>query len=101
MHPDFKGRQFEILLTEDANWQLFEKFGQVIILDFGGKIIVRLDGLDERYWDFRIGELILTLHLQHYLGIFLFPAAGFENSSSAKDLTENVAKRLRHTIVTN
>jgi hypothetical protein len=94
MQSGFKEDQFEIRISENANWALFEKFAQTIASEFEAKITERIDGLDERYWDFRIGEIALTLHLQHYLGISLFPAISHKNNASAKALADNIAKRL-------
>jgi hypothetical protein len=93
--PTLKKSQFEILISENADWSLFEKVAQIIISDFGAKAAEQIDGLDERYHDFQIGEVVLTLHLQHYLGIFLYPASGHENSFLAKELIESIAKKLK------
>jgi hypothetical protein len=50
-----------------------EGVADAILSKFKGKLVEQLDGLDERYWDIEIGKKIITLHLQHYLGIMLFP----------------------------
>ena len=63
----------EASISDDSDWMVFNGVADAILSKFKGRLVERLDGLDERYWDIQIGERIITLHLQHYLGIMLFP----------------------------
>ena len=63
----------EASLSDEPDWMMFNGVADAILRKFKGRLVERLDGLDERYWDIQIGERIVTLHLQHYLGIMLFP----------------------------
>ena len=67
-------RQVEI--SEEADWQLFERVATLLQVGLRGKWTEQLDGLDQRYWDSEASSGKLTLHLEHYLGITLYPTAG-------------------------
>ncbi len=49
----------------------FADFAQALVREREGQIADRLDGLDESYWDVVLDGQVLTLHRQHYLGVFL------------------------------
>ena len=49
----------------------FADFARALARERGGQITDRLDGLDESYWDLVLDGQVLTLHRQHYLGVFL------------------------------
>jgi hypothetical protein len=59
-------------ITDKADWDLFDQIAEALVRKYAGRIVQRLDGLDERYWDIEINKTIIVLHLQHYLGIYLF-----------------------------
>ena len=62
----------ELELSTEANWHKFEQIAKRICIGFHGKIVEKVDGIDEIYWDIKIDEALVTLHLQHYLGILVF-----------------------------
>lgn len=62
----------ELRISEEADWDLFEVIAQKLEQGLQGVWTQRADGFDERYWDFLVDGHTLTLHLQHYLGIYLF-----------------------------
>lgn len=64
----------QLCMSNDANWNEFEQWSAVICRLCNGRIVERIDGVDQRYWDMEIGGRIVTLHLEHYLGICLFAA---------------------------
>ena len=64
----------EIALSEESDWQRFEELADAIQRACGGTWTVRLDGPDQRYWDLAVGNALVTLHLEHSLGISLFAA---------------------------
>jgi hypothetical protein len=68
----WKNERFDVAISDDADWMLFNGVADAILNKFSGKLVERIDGLDERYWDIEIGGSVVTLHLQHYLGISLF-----------------------------
>jgi hypothetical protein len=77
---DDRGRVVSI--SSSADWALFDEIAHALSLETGGTWVERLDGLDERYWDLRIGEATVTLHLQHYLGIMLFAEDPFGSEAT-------------------
>lgn len=64
--------KFEANLSDESDWNLFNRIADLIANEFNGYWIEKADGLDNRYWDIAIENVILTLHLEHYLGISLF-----------------------------
>jgi len=63
----------EVLISEAPDWRLFNNVATLIIKKFQGRLVEKLDGLDQRYWDIEVEGEILTLHSEHYLGITLSP----------------------------
>ena len=60
-------------LSKKSDWDLFNHIADLIAQEFNGTLVKKIDGLDQRYWDIEIENILLTLHLEHYLGICLFP----------------------------
>jgi hypothetical protein len=60
-----------------------------ILTKFRGKLVERLDGPDERYWDIQIRGSIVILHLQQYSGISLFA-----ENKEANDLLRKLGEYL-------
>ncbi len=83
----------EAALSSEASWSLFDKIAAAIVKKFHGRFVEKLDGIDERYWDIEIQNMVLILHLQHYVGIVLFPAKRDGNS-----LVEEVGKYLEDSV---
>jgi len=75
----------ELIITDEADWSVFERLAEAIHARFDARIVERLDGPDERYWDLVAADETVTLHLQHYMGISLY-------ASSAED--ESLVRRI-------
>ena len=75
----FEGERCEAAISDDSDWMLFNGVADAVLRRFKGKLVERLDGLEERYWDIEIRGRIVTLHLQHYVGIVLFAEKKEEN----------------------
>ena len=67
-------RQIEVTGTPD--WDLFDALASELSAALDGRWSERLDGLDQRYWDLECDSGKITLHLEHNLGISIFPADG-------------------------
>ncbi len=80
----------EITLSEESDWQLFDTIFNEITKKFDVELVKKLDGIDERYWDFKINNGFFCLHLQHFLGISIFPVT----DPSLNDETIKIAKIL-------
>jgi len=81
--------RLQVAISDDSDWMLFNGVAEKILTRFRGKLVERLDGVDERYWDLEIEGTIVTLHLQHYLGISLF-----SKNKEANDLIRQVGEYL-------
>jgi hypothetical protein len=64
-----------------ADWKLFEEVAHLLEQGLGGCWKKKLDGLDQRYWDLLVNEHILTLHLEHYLGISVVVPDGADDAA--------------------
>jgi len=60
-----------ITLFDEKKHSIFEVVAEIIVTKFNGRIVKKLDGIDQRYWDIYISDNIITLHWEHYLGISL------------------------------
>jgi len=78
----------QLELAGESDWALFDRIAGVLEVELGGTWIERLDGLDERYWDLSTGSGRLTLHLQDYLGISLYPTDGAAADPSSLSLLD-------------
>jgi hypothetical protein len=70
----------QLVIADEVDWSEFERLAGAICARFDARIVERLDGPDERYWDLEVADQTVTLHLQHYLGISL-------DAPSAKDVS--------------
>jgi len=63
----------QIEVSDSSDWDLFNRLAEVLEKELQGQWIEKLDGLDQRYWDLNAKEGRITLHLEHYLGITVYP----------------------------
>jgi hypothetical protein len=69
----FADQRLAVRLASRA-WEFpFRDFAEQLALAYGGTIVARLGAavVDDAYWDIRIRGQVLTLHYQHYAGVFL------------------------------
>ncbi len=78
----------QIQISDYADWKLFECVAGLLEARLQGHWVQRLDGIDQRYWDLSVRDGRITLHLEHYLGIMLYPAAGADANSESLALLE-------------
>ncbi|RJF95689.1 DUF3630 family protein [Noviherbaspirillum saxi] len=67
--------RLELQISDDSAWGLFDEIASVLQREFSGSWGEQVDGIDQRYWDLKIEKVTLTLHLEHYSGITLFPSS--------------------------
>lgn len=77
--------RLELQISEDSDRKLFDEIAHVLQRQFRGSWSEKVDGPDQRYWDLKIGNVTLTLHLEHYLGIMLFSSSE-ESDKGASDV---------------
>ncbi len=68
---------------------LFQKFAQALSSEFNGQLAEKLDGLDQRYWDFDINGTTIVLHSDVFTGISVHVQDG-----SNDKLLRQIGKRL-------
>ena len=88
----------EAHLSKVSSWALFDSIAQTIVQRFGGRWAEKLDGPEQRYWELEIDDVVLTLHLEHYLGISLFPASDSGNLVAANSLIETIGSFLQDSL---
>jgi len=69
----FGDGRLALRVTGNAATFPFVAFAQALVDEHEGEIVERVGalGADEVYWDIRFRGGLLTLHGQHYLGVFL------------------------------
>lgn len=82
--------RLELRIFDDSNWPLFKEMAGVLEREFSGTWLEKIDGLDQSYWDLRIGNSVLTLHLENYLGIMLFPGSETLDKAAANSLLKQI-----------
>jgi hypothetical protein len=81
----------EVVLSTVADWPLFDEIAAAISTEMRGGWVERVDGLDERYWELRVDQALVTLHLQHYLGIMLFVSTNATDRRSSEAMVDRLA----------
>jgi len=71
---------------------LFQKFADQIITEFNAKVTEKLDGLDQRYWDFDVDGSTLVLHADPMVGISIHIEDG---------TNDNLLRKIAKTLLTN
>ena len=66
-----------MLLSESANEYLFYFFVELLENQFNARFTLKADGFDSKYFDFIIDDYEITIHLQFWIGIELFPTSDF------------------------
>jgi hypothetical protein len=78
-------------LFRDSDGAVFQVIADELTEVFNVKWKTKLDGFDQRYWDFGFkGITTLTLHLEHYLGISIFVKKPEMDRESAKQILEEI-----------
>lgn len=67
-----KSGRSELHISSESSWTLFEKIADALENELNGIWTGKVNGIDQRYWDLQIENKVITLHLEHYLGILAF-----------------------------
>ena len=86
--------QDEFVISDDSDWSLFDAIASCLESHLQGEWTAQLDGLDQRYWNLRVGVAVITLHLEQYLGIMLFVAHEASDLTASQTLLENAITHL-------
>jgi hypothetical protein len=68
---DLLGVAFDVEVSSDPSWEKFDAMAATLCAELPATVTSKLDGVDERYWDFLSAGTVFTLHLEPYLGIVL------------------------------
>ena len=63
---------FNIEISNESNNRYFEYIANSLEKELGALIVTKLDGVEQRYWDFKIKDIVFCLHQDNFLGISLF-----------------------------
>ena len=74
LHLSENDGKANLFITDRSDSELLNRIGTIIHNEFNGEWLLKANGLDQCYWDIKIESSVLTLHLEHYLGIMIFPA---------------------------
>lgn len=77
-------------LFRDSDGSVFQLIANELSDAFKVHWTAKIDGLDQRYWDFEFKGTTLTLHLEHYLGISIFVEKSETGIESARQLLEEI-----------
>ena len=83
-------RSIGAAIFRDSDGSVFQLIADELTEVFKVQWKSKLDGFDQRYWDFRFKGTILTLHLEHYVGISILVKKPEMNRESAKQVLEEI-----------
>ena len=82
-------------LYRDSDGAIFRLIADELAEAFNVQWKAKLDGFDQRYWDFEYKGVTLTLHLEHYLGISIFIEKSKTNTENAKQILEEIGNHFK------
>lgn len=85
---------FSIQLSEHSDYERFNRIEHLISSKYEIEWLDKLTGIDQRYWDFKIANETITLHLEHFCGISLYTANETLNHERACEITKEIADYL-------
>lgn len=86
----------EILISNEPDSGLFKSLSDRLRTEFKAELIDRVEDLDSKYFDFKIKDNVLTLHLQNYIGVTLFPKELNDSTGKANLLAETIGFKLKY-----
>jgi frataxin-like iron-binding protein CyaY len=86
----------EILISIEPDSELFKSLSDRLRAEFQAELIDKVEDLDSKYFDFKIKDNVLTLHLQDYIGITLFPKDLNDSTEKANLLAEAIGFKLKY-----
>lgn len=88
-YRDSSGR---LSIELSGNCGEFDSFAKRMISRFGDPI-ERLDGLDQRYWDFRVDGVTLVIHADTFAGVSIYVEDGTRDEMLRSIAETLMAKR--------
>jgi hypothetical protein len=84
----------QIVVSKEPDTALFRATAEALESRRSGQWAAKLDDIDQRYRDYESRGAKITLHLEHHLGISVFPTDGADADSSSLDLLEEAYRAL-------
>ena len=89
-YKDSSGRlTFEV--SKSDSWFLFRKYAKRLEKQYNAKIIEKLDGFDQKYWNFEIKSTVVVLHSDSMVGISIHIEDG-SNEELLREIVESIQK---------
>ena len=86
---------FNAELLRDSNWTIFQLIADELSETFKVQWKQKVDGFDQRYWDFEFKGALLTLHLEHFLGISIFVEKTHPDIEKARQVLEEIGNHFK------
>ena len=90
-----EARIFGAELIRDSDGPVFQLIADELTKVFKIQWTAKLDGFDQRYWDFDYRGATLSLHLEHFLGISIFVKKPETNLKNAKKILEEIGEHFK------
>jgi hypothetical protein len=88
-------RIFGAELIRESNGAVFQLIADELTEVFNIQWKAKLDGFDQRYWDFEYKAVTLSLHFEHFLGISIFVKKPETNIRNAKKILEEIGEHFQ------
>jgi len=88
-------RSFHAELARVSDGLLFRMIANELSKTFKVNWKGKIDGLDQRYWDFEYEGSELTLHLEHYLGISIYADKSKRDIDQAKEALAQIGDHFK------
>ncbi len=92
------GGALHVRVSGRSDPKLFDEIATVLQHEFRGTWGGRDDSPDQRSWDLMIGEVVVTLQLERFHGIFLFPADQNSDLEKANQVVLNMVRLLQERV---
>ena len=83
-------------LYSDSDGKVFCMIADELSKRFKVKWIEKIDGFDQRYWDFKFKGVLLTLHFEHFTGIMIFANKSRSDIQRATELLHVLGEHFRN-----
>jgi hypothetical protein len=90
-----EARIFGVELIRDSDGPVFQLIADELTKVFNIRWAAKLDGFDQRYWDFDYRGVTLSLHLEHLLGISIFVKKPETNLKNAKKILDEIGEHFK------
>lgn len=84
-----------VLVNDQSSAHYFGEYIKVICSRYDAQLVDTNYQIQEKFWDFKIQDHLVTIHFQDENGISLYPTKRFEASKDEIKLVNKVAKELK------